>query len=209
VYAGTTFVDEDINYNGTFLPGPTYDKYEVPTYKSYFLGMVEEYATRNDSSSIEFKQPTAVFMYNNKQYYLPVRYMFADGRMLDFKTGIDSVFMLIPSLTQDSSGGVRTDRIGAGIYLSPRVQKGLFARLYLMNDPYQQYPTIKAAHVESDPVINALKAQGIYWGEFVYYGGFRGPLEIWRVEYPLGTPTHSEFTQLTSNWEGELDKFFS
>ncbi|MEI7719014.1 MAG: hypothetical protein WCI72_04045 [archaeon] len=202
VYVGSTFVDEDINYNGTFLPGPTYDQYELPTYKSYFLGIFMDYSTAN--KTVQFKQPTAVFVYNNKQYQLPMRYVYLDGKIMDFKTGINATFMIIPSLIQDASGGVSSDNLGAGIYLSNRVQQGLFARLYLMNDVYDQYPTIKVAHSEDDYIVKALKSQGMDLGEFVYFQGLRAPLKTWKVEYPTNILTNEEFMAENGGY-GELD----
>jgi asparagine N-glycosylation enzyme membrane subunit Stt3 len=182
-YIGTTFVDEDINYNGTFLPGPIYDSYELPTYKSYFLGVIMDYSPK--SNSAELKQPVGVFVYNNKQYQLPIRYVYFNGELVDFKSGINSTFMIIPSLIQDATtGSVSADNLGAGIYLSERVQSSLFARLYLMNDVQNQYPTIKVAHTEDDYVVKILKAQGMDLGEFVYFNGLRSPLKLWKTEYP-------------------------
>jgi asparagine N-glycosylation enzyme membrane subunit Stt3 len=182
IYIGSTFVDEDISYNGTFLPGPTYNAYELPTYKSYFLGIIMEYSSIN--KSVELKQPIGVFMYNNKQYQLPIRYVYFEGKIIDFKTGIDSTFRIVPSLIQNANGGVNIDNLGAGIYLSRRVQEGLFARLYLMNDVYEQYPTLTVANSANDYVVKTLKAQGVDLGEIVYFNGLRMPLKTWKVEYP-------------------------
>jgi hypothetical protein len=191
VYVGSTFVDEDINYNGTFLPGPTYNEYELPTYKSYFLGIIMEYSS--DNGSYEIKQPIGVFIYNNKQYQLPIRYVYFEGKIIDFKSGINSTFRIVPSLVQNANGGVNMDYLGAGIYLSERVQKGLFARLYLMNDVYNQYPTVKVAHSEDEYIVKALKAQGVNLGEIVYFNGLRMPLKTWKVEYPYNIIANEGF----------------
>ncbi len=214
IYTGSTFVDEDINYNGTFLPGPVYNEYGIASYKSYFLGIIMEYATANQT--IQFKQPTGVFMYNNKQYQLPLRYIYLDGKIIDFKIGLNSTFIIIPSLIQSSTGSVSSDNLGAGIYLSKKVSEGLFAQLYLMNDVNKQYPTIKIAHSEDDDVVKALKAQGMNLGEFIYFNGLRSPLKIWKVEYPLGVATHREFLNLQEDIDsgiyytlGEMDKYFN
>ncbi len=191
VYIGSTFVDEDINYNGTFLPGPIYNEYELPTYKSYFLGMIMEYTSKNNS--VELTQPIGVFMYNNKQYQLPIRYVYFEGKIIDFKQGINSTFRIVPSLTQNANGGISIDNLGAGLYLSERVQEGLFARLYLMNDVYKQYPTIKVAHTEDDYVVKALKQQGADLGEIIYFEGIRLPLKAWKIEYPSNILVKEEF----------------
>lgn len=191
VYTGSTFVDEDINYEGTFLPGPTYNEYELPTYKSFFLGIIMEYSSANNS--VELKQPIGVFMYNNKQYQLPIRYVYFEDKIVDFKKGINSTFRIVPSLTQNANGQISIDNLGAGLYLSERVQEGLFARLYLMNDVYKQYPTIKVAHTEDDYVVKALKLQGADLGEIIYFNGIRLPLKTWKVDYPANILAKEEF----------------
>lgn len=206
VYQGGTFVDEDINYDNIFLPGPSFDRRGNPKYNSYVLGIISELTSSNQEKMI--KQPEAVFLYNDKQYKMPIRYIFYNGKIVDFGSGINSTFMIIPHVTTDSSGGAQVDNFGAGLYLSPKVSESLFARLYLMNDPFNEYSTIKKADFEDDYVVALLKQQGYITGEFVYYQGLRGPLKVWEVNYPANTETHEEFLQIVSNWEGELDRLF-
>jgi len=200
VYLGTTFVDEDISYNGTLLPGPIYDDNDLPTYKSYFLGIILEQS--NASKSVQVKQPIGVFAYNSKQYQLPIRYLYLNGQIMDFKTGIESTFMIVPYLAQNSNGGISSDSLGAGIYLSKKVSEGLFGQLYLMNDVNNKYPTIKVAHSEDDPVVKAIKAQGMNVGEFVYFQGLRAPLKIWKVEYSSNVLAREEFIAETGEYGG-------
>ena len=202
VYVGSTFVDEDINYNGTFLPGTSFDKYDLPTYRSYFLGVLM--SSIPDKVGAQIEQPIGVFSYKNKQYQLPVRYVYYEGQLIDFKSGINSTIRLIPTITQNSNGQINLDRLGAGIYLSKKVSEGLFARLYLMDDPFNQYPTIKIAHSEPEPVVKQLAAQGINLGDFIYFNGLRAPLKIWKVEYPNNTLIRSEFVAENGGY-GELD----
>jgi dolichyl-diphosphooligosaccharide--protein glycosyltransferase len=182
VYTGGSFVDEDINYNGNFLPGPSYDENDLPSYKSYIVGLLLE--IQNDKQGAVIKQPQAVYVYNNKQYRIPIRYVYYNGQIIDFKSGIEATFRVIPQVTQTTTGQVSVNQLGAGIYLSPRVSKTLFAKVYLMNDPLNEYPTIKKANFEDDYVITALKQQGMDIGEFAYFNGFIGPLKIWKVDYP-------------------------
>ena len=190
VYGGSSFVDEDINYGNIFLPGPVYDSKELPTYKSYFVGIFMESAEKNGSALL--KQAQAVFVYNGNQYSLPVRYTYFNGRIIDYGSGINSTFMLIPNIQQTSGGQIQVDSLGAGLYLSKRVQEGLFTRLYLMGDSYNQYSSVKEAHTEDDYVVRSLKAQGLNVGDFVYYQGLRAPLKIWKVDYPSNILDHPE-----------------
>ncbi len=203
IYGGTTFVDEDISYGKTFLPGPTYDKIGNPSYKSYFLGIISETNQVKNSSMVQINQPNAVFVYNNNQISLPVRYVYYEGRVTDFGTGINSTFVIFPQVTQTTNGQIQIDSLGAGIYLSERVSKGLYAQLYLMGDPNRLYSTITLAHTEDDPVVKQLKKQGADLGEFVYFQGLRSPLKIWKVEYPSNTLAREEFRAV----DGEYAEF--
>jgi len=102
---------------------------------------------------------------------------------------------------------VNVDPLGAVIYLSPKVSKSLFAQLYLLDDVFENYPTIKLANVESEPVIKSLQSQGMNFGEFVYFNGFRGPIKIWEVNYPANIVAHEEFTRVSGEY-AEFDYLF-
>lgn len=188
VYQIGSIVDEDIYYEDIFLPGPDYDEYGRQSFKSYIGGIILTVGSENG----KVEQPIAVYMYNNFQYKIPLRYLYIDGQMIDFGSGLNGTFRMIPAV-QQSEKGMIINPIGAGIYLSPRTSKALFSKLYLMDDPFDEYEDISLAHAEDDYVIAALKAQGAVVDDFVYYQGFRGPIKIWDVEYPEGTPVYEEF----------------
>ena len=202
-YQTSGFVDEDIVYEDIFIPGPTYDSNDLPSYKSYVVGVILEEA--NVSGIASFKQPNGIYYYNGKQYRVPLRYVYYNGNIYDFKSGLNATFMIIPYIYSGSNGGTQIDVRGAGIYLSPRVNEGLFARLYLMDDVFNDYPTIKLAHSEDDFVVKSLKDQGVDIGEFIYYNGFRGPLKIWKVDYPSNIITRSEFLSPETKGWAEYD----
>ena len=116
---------------------------------------------------------------------------------------MDSVIRIIPSISQNANG-LNVEKNGAVIYLSQRVSKGLFAQLYILNDPLKRYPTISLSHSEPDTLIKNLNAQGANLGEFAYFGGFRGPVKIWKVDYPANTVLREEFLR-TSGGYAEFD----
>ena len=176
LYQGAAPIDDDIAYsdgNNTFF---------LPSGRAFVLGMIIEIAKNNDSLS--FKQPIAVFVYNNQQTRIPVRYIYHKGQIIDFKTGIESVARVTQGVVPTSDQGVNIDNLNAVIYLSPKVSKGLFAQLYLMGDPLKKYGTITSAYSEPDPFVSQLRAQGANLDEIVYFQGLRGPIKIWKVEYP-------------------------
>ena len=202
VYPIGGVVDEDIIYefNGvqTFLPGPTYNKIGEPSYKAYLSAIILENV--NDS----FKQPTGIFIYNGKQFRLPLRYLYLNERLIDFKSGIESVAYFFPKIDQTSNGQINIDYIGAMSYLSPKVSKSLFAQLYLLNNVFNNYPTVNLAHSENEMIVQNLKSQGANIGDIVYFNGFRGPIKIFKINYNDDVQVHKEFTSLSGEY-GELD----
>ncbi len=204
VYQGTTGLDGDIVYNSDgkqiFLPGPTYDNVGNPSYNSFMIGAVIE--TSNSNSALSIKQPIAVFVYNGVQNRIPIRYAYIRGKIVDFKTGIDATIMLIPSISQSSSGSIQIDSFGSAIYLSDITMNSLYAQLYLMDDPYNKYPTIKLVNRQDDYVVKVLKQQGADIGSFVYFNGLRSPLDIWKVDYPNNILAHEEFLRSSGEYGG-------
>ena len=94
----------------------------------------------------------------------------------------------------------KIDGLGAGLYLSPKVSKSLFAQLYLMNDAFGNYPTLKLVHSELDSVNSQLRNGGINVGDIVYYQGFRGPIKIWEVQYPKDLISRDEFRSISGSY---------
>ena len=148
-------------------------------------------------------QPEAVYVYNNVQTRIPIRYIYIGGQLIDFGNGLDAVIDIIPAFD-----GQSMNQIGAAIYLSQKVSKSLFAQLYLMDDAFGNYPTVEIAHAEDDPVVASIRAQGAVVGDFIYYQGFRGPIKIWDVsEIPEGIEIVPEFLEEVGEF-GDLDWMF-
>lgn len=200
VYQGATFVDQDIVYQENST------KTFIPQGKAYVLGVVLRMIETN--STIQFTEaPTVIFSYNGKQIALPVKYIYFNNQIVSFGEGIESVVQIIPSISV-SGTSVQIDNTGTVIYLSEKVSKGLFAQLYLMNDPLKSYSTLKLAHSEDDFVVKSLKEQGVQLGDFVYYQGLRGPIKIWKVDYPENVITHQEFIDVPEDWnQGDNDSW--
>ncbi|MCK4553257.1 hypothetical protein KAT80_03565, partial [Candidatus Pacearchaeota archaeon] len=202
-------VDGDIVYEekskNIFIPGPVFDEIGQASFKAYIGGIVIESST--DFQTISFEQPQGIFIYNNQQIKIPLRYIYSQGRIFDFGSGVDSIAYMLPKINQDSQGMVNVNPYGAVIYLSPKVSKSLFAQLYLLDDVFENYPTIKLVNAEPDPVIKTLKAQGMNFGDFVYFNGFRGPIKIWKVDYPEDIIAREEFTRSSGEY-AEFDDLF-
>ena len=90
------------------------------------------------------------------------------------------------------------------MYISSKVSKGLMAQLYLMNDPFNNYPTLELAYSEPDAAVQSLTSQGVNLKEFIFFNGIRGPIKIWRVNYPENILAREEFLR-TSGGYAEFD----
>ena len=189
VYGGGSYLFEDIVYSqdgrDVFLPAG----------KAAVVGII----VNLNGNSLE--QPKAVYVYNNVQTRIPVRYVYVGGQLIDYGYGLDAVIDIIPAF--DGSG---INQMGAAIYLSQKVSKSLFAQLFLLDDAFGNYPSVEIAHIEDDPVVVAMKAQGAVVGDFIFYQGFRGPIKIWDVsEVPVETPVYEEFLEIFDGTNGVAD----
>lgn len=140
------------------------------------------------------KQPIGVFVYNNKQYRLPIRYVFINGGLHDFGVGVNSVAYIYPNVFM-SGAAQQMDPDGAVMYLSEKVKDSLVAQLYLMDDSKEKYGELELAHSES-----------AYPFIFSYGGRTIGPIKIWKVNLDQmdNIIARGEFTK-TSGEYGEMD----
>jgi asparagine N-glycosylation enzyme membrane subunit Stt3 len=198
VYQNVVPTDQDIVYNTT-----QGQQIFLPQGQAYVIGVILQSNQTNSTSAVSFSQPHEVVYYNNQQIQIPLRYLYLNNRLVDFGGGFPGGVEVLPSLGQNSAGTTQVDSFGALIYMSPKVFNSLFAQLYLMNDPLNEYPTIHLALTQDDPVIQMLKAQG-FTGDFLYYNGFDGPIKIWKTDYPSNILSKQEFTQ-TSGVYGAFD----
>ena len=50
-----------------------------------------------------------------------------------------------------------------------------------MDNAFGDYDELNLVHTEDDSFVASIRAQGAPIGDFVYYGGLRGPIKIWDV----------------------------
>ncbi len=189
VYSGGMFLDEDINVvvNG--------EKIFLPKEQSHVAGVIWK-SVPNSQGGQGFERPIGVYSHNGQRKDIPLRYAYVNGELLDFKNGLEAIVRVVPSL-----GSQGIDSLGSVIYLSPKVSKGLFARLYLLEDVFGDYEKITLVHKEQDGLVQNLASQGFEVGDFVSYGGgLRGPIKIWKVDYPEGTLEREEFLRASGGW---------
>lgn len=180
VYSGGTVVDEDIVWK-------TEDGKDILLPKKS-AGIGAFILRQNKDGDI--MQPEAIFVYNNQQYRIPIRYVYYNDMEFDFGDGLESGIFLYPKLNVLSNGKTEINEIGAMFYLSERTVHSQMARLYLYNEKSDYF---KLKHSEDSLVVESLKNQGINVSNFIYYQGFQGPIKIWEVSYPEDIKSNSDY----------------
>ena len=124
--------------------------------------------------------------------------MYKDNELRDFKNGLEAGIFIYPKVVIEN-GQARVNNQGALLYLSKRTVKSKIARFYLFNEKSEYF---KLVHSEDDVIVGELKKQGIN-SDFIEYQGFRGPIKIWEVGYPLNIKINEEY--LKTDYPLELD----
>ncbi len=190
VYSGGTPLDEDIRYeiNDTkiFLPG-----------NKAGLGAI---LTEQDPARSLVSQPIGIFVYQNKQYRIPLRYAFFNGKLKDFGSGLEVGIFLMIKIDQNGQEGT-IEKNGALLYLSRKTVKSQLARLYLYkeDDPY-----FKLVHSEDDSAVAWFKSQKPSEEDIIYFNGVRGPIRIWEIKYPDNIEFKDKYLSIV--YPKELDK---
>lgn len=177
-YRGGIYLDGDIYYEGE-------EDLFLPEGKAIMGGIL-----LSRSNTQEYSQPYGLYMLNGKQYSLPMRYLFVNGELHDFEEGINATAYIYPNV-YDAGASQQFDLDGAAMYLSEKTMNSLIVKLYLMNDPNDEYEELELVHEQS-----------VYPFKF-YYQGFRGPISIWKVNDMPEILTREEFTRI----EGEYGEF--
>ena len=186
-YSGGSIIDDDIIWeeNGKEII--------LPRKNAALGGILLRRKPNGDVISSE-----GIFMYNNNQYAIPLRFVYLDNTLYDFETGLDAGVFLFPKLGQ-ANGGLNINDAGALLYLSERTIHSQLAKLYLFEEESDYF---KIAHIESHPLIEDLRSQYVDIGEIVYFRGLQGPIKIWEIEYPEGMELNEEF--LSTEYPAEL-----
>lgn len=181
VYPGGFSLDSDVVYeqNGS--------KVFLPAGKSGIAAVIVEF----DKNGMISEQPKGVFVYQNKQSILPLRYAY-QNKFVDYGEGVEAGIFLMQRLV-NLQQGQQMDPTGAMFYLSNRTVKSQLAKLYL----YQEgSPYFVKVHDEDDFLIAQIKSSGVSNSSFVFYDQFRGPISIWEIHYPPGMEVNEKYLEL-------------
>ncbi len=154
LYRGGAPLDEDFTYKGQLYPRGS----------SGIVGIF--LPVKQDGNDSQIGQPTAVLVYNGQQIRIPLECVFINGREITFpEKGIVGCLRIIPVI-QDN----KVNPVDAGIYISPKVKRTLFTKLYLFGQDGKYFKT-----VYNDEQNMPLS---------LYNGRIIGPLKIWDISYP-------------------------
>jgi len=189
VYSGGYLLDEDITYR-------IGDKViTLPFNDAGVAGVIWKKVDSSVGGASQLEQPIGVYIYNGQRYDLPIRYVYLKGEIMDFGSGVGAIIRPVTSFD-----GSSLQELGAIMYLSPKVSNSLFAQLYLLDDVFGNYEYLTLVQSSGDYVVDSLKSQGAPVEDFLYYGGLRGPIKIWKVDYPKGTLVREEFLRTSGGW---------
>ncbi len=181
LFQGGGYVEEDIS----FKENENASEIFLPAGRSGIGGVILETLDRNGST--ELKQPIGAFVYEGRQYSIPLRYLYYNNQLFDFKNGLEAAFYVMQRI-QQTGQGVNIDNFGAAMYVSPRILRGMLGQLYILNDPFGNFRNFRLAHSEPNRIIESINSQGggNVLNEFAYFdagGGFMGPIKIWEIKY--------------------------
>lgn len=172
VYTGGVALDEDmiIEQDGREIL--------LPSQRAAVAGIIIPFSANGES----LRQPSVVMVYAGAQYNLPMRYASIGGEFLDFGSGINATAYVYPLIT-NNGGSLSQNSIGTVLFISPRLMRGMLAQKYLLNDPFNNFPSFELVHTQQNRIIQSLNSQGLNLPEIIHYQGIQGPIKIWEIEY--------------------------
>jgi hypothetical protein len=185
VYPGGLSLDEDLiieeNEKEVFLPA-----------KKTGVGAIIV-PFQNENSTTSFKQPYVIMVYQGQQHKVNLRYLaVSESDFMDFETGIEATAFLFPRIDSGAQG-VSANPIGASMFISPRLMRGMMSQVYILGDPLENFPNFNLVHTQSNLIVENLKSQGMDIPELVYFQGIQGPIKIWEIEYTGKEETKEEY----------------
>ena len=172
VYQGFSAIDEDVVWEND-----QGEKIFLPKKMAGVIGIVVNIGKE------KINQPEAIFAYNGQQHRIPLKYIYTENNLFEFENGLEAGVFVFPRADVDSGGQVKINRVGAAFYLSNRTITGNLAKWYLFG---QESENVKLVHKQPSYFQEVMEQQGQEMGDFIYYGGFQGPIKIWEINYPAG-----------------------
>ena len=167
VYVGSTGLDDDFVYQGKAFPAKS----------SGIAGFFVPVSNADQETGLQaIEQPAALLVYGGQTTKVPLNCLYIAGQKVEFNNpdGLDGCLRIMPDIANQNG-------VGAGLYLSPDVSKSLFARLYFF-DELKTNPNYELVYSDDKTAPVGL-----------YPFGFHGPIRIWKINYPEGTPKNEAY----------------
>lgn len=166
-YQGSYVLDEDFVYK-------TNDSETLFPWRKAAIAMIRIRENKEQITGAE-----ALFVnYQGRQIWIPLNCVYYENVKYEFDSnGYNGCLRLVPMITDS---GTQLNKKGAGIFVSSRVIKTLFAKLYLFNEG----DNFELVHEEEDYIVGMINAQGLNVTDFLVYGSVKGPIRIWKINYP-------------------------
>lgn len=186
MYQGGVALDEDYLYKDE-----TGNELLLPA-QSAGIGVLGLIMNNNGS----YEQPIAIFVYQNKQTNIPLRYLYINNELYDFENGYEGTLYVIPGITETG-----INPINNAFFLSERNMRANWVKWYLLN----QTENLELVHSEPSYIVQDIKNQvPDFDSDFIYYGGFYGPIKIWKVSYSEDIEFKPEYLEI--NYPDEVRK---
>jgi asparagine N-glycosylation enzyme membrane subunit Stt3 len=193
VYTGGVGLDEDliINEDGKEIL--------LPAGNSGVGAIILPIKNTGDPKDIsKAEQPYIVVIYQGLQHKVNLRYLYGNGELIDFGSGIEAGVFVFPRLLSEARG-LSSNPIGAAMFISPRLMRGMFSQVYLLDDSLNNFPNFKLVHSEPNFIVNDLRNQGLDLPEIIYYSGIQGPIKIWEIEYTGNEQIKEEYLDIDAS----------
>ncbi len=186
VYVGGIALDEDLIINETGK------SVLLPSQKTG-IGIIV-LPLKNTGNEIAFGQPYVLVQYNGITHKIDMKYLSVEGKFIDFKTGIEACAYVFPRIDSTGDGKINENKLGAVMFLSPRLLRGYLAQKYILNDPFKKFSNFKVAYKEQSLIVDSLNSQGMNLPDLVYFQGVQGPITIWEISYTGNEKINPEYT---------------
>ena len=176
VYVGGSTLDEDMIWQNQLFPRG--------------IAGIGGLIMTTDKETKTIKGVDAVLIYNNKQFRIPIKYIYMNNAFMDVakeKDALNSILYIIPRITQQG-----LNNMGAAFYISEKAMKTEWVRLYL----FEQSDNFELVHKEPALYVQQLRdVYNITINDFILANDLLGPIKIWKVNYPEDIPYYREYLQ--------------
>jgi dolichyl-diphosphooligosaccharide--protein glycosyltransferase len=183
-YKGGTLNDADIVWGNQIIPEQS----------AVVAGMILPIEKQTNT----IKQPSIAIVYQQKQINIPIKcvYLAYSNKRYSFDTGLDSCMYVMPMINENS-----INNLGSAMYISEKGMNALWVKLYLFDETEakaNETKNFELVHSEQDLVVEQLRNNyNLTIPDFIVYGDLKGPIKIWKINYPDNIQENPEYMNIT------------